>query len=53
MTLSRPRWAKQHAEQFTAFYYNTFDQDRKSLAALYVRIHPESEDAELLNECLR
>lgn len=23
------------AEQFTQFYYNTFDQDRKNLAALY------------------
>ena len=24
-------------EQFTEFYYNTFDTDRKTLAALYVR----------------
>lgn len=39
-TLERPRWAKQHADQFTQFYYNTFDQDRKNLAALYVRVPP-------------
>lgn len=29
------------AEQFVEFYYNTFDQDRNKLAALYVRVHPE------------
>ncbi|CAF9934658.1 Nuclear transport factor 2 [Imshaugia aleurites] len=29
------------AQQFTEFYYNTFDQDRKNLAALYVRRHLE------------
>jgi hypothetical protein len=27
------------AEQFVDFYYKTFDSDRNSLAALYVRRH--------------
>ena len=32
-------WGPNHvSEQFTQFYYNTFDENRKNLAALYVRL---------------
>ena len=31
--------ADKMSEQFTTFYYNTFDADRKGLAALYVHAH--------------
>lgn len=37
----RPMWLYKGAEtriaQFTQFYYNTFDDGRQNLAALYVR----------------
>ncbi len=38
-----PKRLSRDTDQFTEFYYQTFDQNRANLAALYVRLDPSTE----------